>query len=81
MRQVGLQVEHLNVHQRVARGGDTMFQWADVWWRTFAPKLVGLSLLTQADCDELISDLDDIAKSETDFIFCPPVFELIGIRR
>lgn len=76
----GLRIVHLGVHQRIARGGDSMFAWPDTWWRTFAPKLVAKGVLAQRDCDELLADLTAARTSGTDFIHCPPVYELIAVR-
>ncbi|MEO6597752.1 MAG: methyltransferase domain-containing protein [Planctomycetota bacterium] len=78
MAEHGLQIVHLDVHQRIARGTDSMFAWPDTWWRTFAPKLVAMGRLEQADCDELLADLTVVRRSGTDFVQCPPVYELIG---
>lgn len=78
LKNQGMRVTHLDVHQRVARGGDTMFQWPDVWWRTYAPKLVQMGYLTQADQDELFRDLDEVRESDTDFVVCPSVFEIVA---
>ena len=80
LKQAGLRLEHLEVHQRIARGHDTMFQWAHTWWRNYAPKLVAMGLLDAADCQELLRDLDEARASDTDFIVLPPVFELIAVR-
>jgi ubiquinone/menaquinone biosynthesis C-methylase UbiE len=77
----GLRLVHLTVHQRIARGSDSMFAWPDTWWRTFAPKLVAMGKLAQRDCDELIADLTRARTSDGDFIQCPPVYELIGQKR
>jgi SAM-dependent methyltransferase len=74
----GLKLVHLAVHSRVARGSDTMFTWPDTWWRTFAPKLVGMGMLKQSDCDELIADLTRARTSASEFVQCPPVYELIA---
>jgi SAM-dependent methyltransferase len=76
----GFSLLHLGVHQRIARGTDSMFAWPDIWWRTFAPKLVERGLLAQRDCDELFADLTRARTSGTDFIHCPPVYELIAVR-
>ncbi len=76
----GLRILHFGVHQRIARGTDSMFAWPDTWWRTFAPKLVAMGQLAQRDCDELIADLTAARTSGTDFIHCPPVYELIAVR-
>ncbi|MBL8724407.1 MAG: methyltransferase domain-containing protein [Planctomycetes bacterium] len=77
----GLEVEHLQVHVRAARGTDAMFAWLDTWWRTFAPKLVAMGLLAQADCDELFGDLAEIQRDPTRFVQCPSVYELVARRR
>ncbi len=77
----GFTIEHLAVHQRLARGHDTMFQWVDVWWRIYAPKLVEMNLLSQADCDQLMLDLAAVRDSPTDFVMPPPVYELIAVKQ
>ncbi len=81
LHEAGFAVEHLEVHQRIARGGDTMFQWADVWWRIYAPKLVEMGFLAKADCDELFGDLTAMRRSATDFIVLPAVYEIIAVKR
>ncbi len=80
MEAAGLRVTHLHVHARVCRGSDTMFAWPYVWWHVYAPKLVEMGLLGAADRDELFRDLDEVRGSKTDFIQCPPVYEVIGVK-
>jgi len=76
----GFRVDHIGVHQRLARGRDSIFDWADIWWRTYTPKLVQMGHLTQADQDELFHDLAEIETSEADFIMLPPVFEVVATK-
>ena len=76
----GLHLDHVRAHVRVARGGESMFAWPDTWWRTFAPKLVAMGELEQADCDELLADLDRVGAGEG-FLQCPPVYEFVATRR
>lgn len=78
MEAAGLRVTRIEVHQRLARGNDSMFTWPDVWWRIYAPKLVDMGYLAQADCDQLIRDLDAVKASTSSFAVLPPVFEIIG---
>lgn len=80
LAEAGFEVTHIDVHTRIARGGDTMFLWPYVWWHTFAPKLVEKGLLMQGDCDALFADLEEIKASKTDFIQCPPVYEIIAVK-
>lgn len=77
----GFTADRLRQHQRIARGRDAMFAWPDTWWRTFAPKLVAMQLLTAADCAQLFADLDEIRHSETDWVQCPVVYEVIATKR
>ena len=77
--QHGLRLDELQVHTRVARGSDSMFAWVDSWWRTFAPKLVGMGLLAQRDCDDLVRDLEAV-RGGAGFVQCPPVYEFVATR-
>jgi len=77
----GLEVEHIAVHQRAARGADPMFAWPDSWWRTWAPKLVATGYLAQAECDGLLADLAAMASDRTRYILPPPVTEIIAVKR
>jgi SAM-dependent methyltransferase len=80
LEEAGMRVTAVRVHQRVARGSDSMFAWPDVWWRTYAPKLVAMGLLTRQDQDELFRDLDEARDSTSDYIVVPPVFEIIAVK-
>lgn len=75
----GLRLDEMHAHARVARGRDGMFAWPDSWWRTYAPKLVAMGELSQADCDELIRDLEAI-RTGFGFVQCPPVYEFVATR-
>jgi SAM-dependent methyltransferase len=80
MRENGMRVDHIAVHQRVARPADTMWQWVEVWWKIYAPKLVQMGLLAESDANELLADLADPQKRGVEFVVPPPVFEVIGVR-
>jgi SAM-dependent methyltransferase len=77
----GAEIVHLTAHQRTARGRDSMFAWPDTWWRTFAPKLVAKGLLAKSDCEQLLADLAAMRDSDTDFVHCPTVYEIIARKR
>jgi SAM-dependent methyltransferase len=88
LSQAGLEVAHMQVHQRIARGGlsstglrDPMLAWPLTWWRTYAPKLVDMGLITHELCARALADLDEIERDHTRFIVCPPVFEVIAVKR
>jgi len=77
----GFTVLQIDVHQRVARGCDSMFGWVDTWWHTFAPKLVTMGLLTAEHADELLRDLQSMRGDPHSFVQCPPVYEVLAERR
>lgn len=83
----GFVIEHLAVHQRLGRGSsapgerDSMFAWGQVWWQTFAPKLVAMGLLDQKDCVQLLADLEAAGRSDSDFISLPPVYEVVARKK
>jgi SAM-dependent methyltransferase len=79
LREAGLELVHLEVHQRIARPGDTMFHWATSWWRTYAPKLQKMGYVDELEVEELLRDLDAMTR-EDDFLVLPPVFEVISRR-
>lgn len=84
----GFDLIDIRVHQRIARGGqsadgrrDAMLAWPLTWWRTYAPKLAAMGLITQEQSKHA---LDDLARLENDphaFFVCPPVFELAARKR
>lgn len=84
----GFDLVDMRVHQRIARGGvsadgrrDPMIAWPTTWWRTFAPKLVTMGLITQTQCDKALEDLARVEDDATAFVVCPPVFELVARKR
>ncbi|MDP3275877.1 MAG: methyltransferase domain-containing protein [Deltaproteobacteria bacterium] len=77
----GFDVTHLQIHQRVCRGGDPVFSWPDSWWRVWAPKLVATGYLQQEVCDTLLAELTAMRSDRSRFLIPPPVTELIATRR
>ncbi|MCA8949093.1 MAG: methyltransferase domain-containing protein [Planctomycetes bacterium] len=77
----GFELTHLVCHQRVARGTDSMFAWIDTWWHTFAPKLVELGRLSSETCATLLAELAERRGDALAFAHCPPVYEVIAVRR
>jgi SAM-dependent methyltransferase len=77
LHDAGFELVHLDVHQRLARAGDTMWHWAASWWRSYGPKLVTLGYLSEGELREFESDFEAMAR-ETDFLVLPPVYELMA---
>lgn len=83
----GFDVTHFDVIQRTARspaslgGGDTMWHWADTFFRTFTPKLVDQGFLTKAECDACLGVWDRACNNPSAFVLLPSVIEIIAVRR
>jgi len=73
----GCRLIHLQTHARVARADDSMFHWPELWWQIYAPKLVAMGYLPQADCDELLQLMAQIGRDPHRFVHCPSVYEFI----
>ncbi len=86
----GFELTHLEMHARLARCGmsagsgpndvwnDPLMAWPMTWWRTYAPKLVQMGQLTQAECDQGLQELAVMERDPFAFVVCPPVYELIA---
>lgn len=78
---VGLELEHLGVHQRVARPGETMWEWPDSFWRSFVPRLVEAGFLTEGDRRDFETCWSQASRDRSSFMSLPPVFDVIAVRR
>lgn len=80
LHDAGMVLEHLTVHQRRARPGDTMWYWASTWWKSYTPKLVANGYVTADDERAFHADLGQMTV-ERDFLVLPPVFEVMARKK
>jgi len=73
----GFRIVDLNVVQRIARPGSTLWHWPNSFWQTFIPKLVETGFLTAADRDAFHAAWDQASNDPAAFVQLPPVYELI----
>jgi SAM-dependent methyltransferase len=76
----GFTIEHLDVNQRIARPGTTLWHWPNSFWQTFVPKLVETGFITADDMAAFDAAWTKAGENPASFILLPPVFELI-VRR
>jgi ubiquinone/menaquinone biosynthesis C-methylase UbiE len=81
LERAGFELEHLEVHQRHARPGETMWQWAATWWRNYVPRLLEMGEITKAECDAFNHDFDALERSTSGFVVMPPVWEVVARKR
>lgn len=75
---LGMSVRSVEAHQRIARPGESMFEWPETWWRTYTPKLVGMGLLSEQEAQETLDELTAMARESNDFWICPAVLEIVA---
>lgn len=80
-RRHGLELTHLAVDHRIARPGDSMWSWPDVFFRGYVPMLVSGGFMTKAEGDAWLAEWEARAKDPDTFMFLPPVFDIIGMKR
>jgi SAM-dependent methyltransferase len=73
----GFEIEHLEVVQRLARPGSTLWHWPNSFWHTFIPKLVETGFLTGEDMAAFYAAWDKASNDPSSFVQLPPVFELV----
>ena len=80
MRRAGLRVTHLEAHQRIARPGDTMWQWPATFWRNFVPQLIKLELLPAGFMGEWEREWAELERNPDAFCVLPVVYDVIGVK-
>lgn len=76
--QAGLRCTRLEVHQRLARPSDTMWQWPESFWKNYIPKLVDSGHLTSAEGEAFMKAWREATADPHAFMLLPPVFEFVA---
>ncbi len=76
----GFRIDHLDVVQRIARPGTTLWHWPNSFWQTFVPRLVESGFITPDERTAFDKAWDDAGRDPASFIMLPPVFELVVTR-
>jgi hypothetical protein len=77
----GFVVEHMNVIQRMARPGETMWHWPQTFFEIFTPKLVQAGFIEEADRVAALEAWREASANPSAFVLLPPVFELIAVKK
>ena len=77
----GFEVTDLNVVQRIARPGETMWHWPSTFWQTFLPRLLADGFITADDKAAFLEAWDEASRDPGSFVQLPPVYELIVTKK
>ena len=81
LRETGFEVREFEVVQRLARPGNQIWNWPDIFWPSFIPRVVEAGYLTRAEADAFMAAWRSASASPDSFLLLPPVFEAIGVKR
>lgn len=73
----GFEIEYMDVVQRIARPGTTLWHWPATFWSSFVPRLVETGFLTQGDRQAFEATWAEASGDPSVFVQLPPVYELV----
>lgn len=76
----GMTLNRLEVDQRIARSGDSMWAWPDTFWRNYIPRLVQSGHLSASEGEAFMRSWHRASNDPHAFMLLPPVFEFIARR-
>ncbi len=76
----GFRLEHMDVVQRMARPGSSLWHWPNSFWQTFLPRLVETGFITVEDREAFEKTWAEASNDPAAFVQLPPVYELIAVK-
>lgn len=76
----GFRIEHLQVRQRIARPGSTLWHWPDSYFNNYVPRMVETGFLTAAERDEFMALWKSTSEDPNAFMTLPAVYDLVAAR-
>jgi len=77
----GLEVRHVKNVVRTARPGSSLWRWPDLFFSTYAPKLVEMGLLTPDERDAFLREWRERSNDPDAFFSTPPNYAIVGVKR
>jgi len=76
----GFEISLIKPINRVSRPGERLWNWAEVFHKSYVPKIVEMNLLTQSEADAFWRDWNAAAKNPNAFFYTPPIFGIISVK-
>lgn len=80
LRESGFEVREFEVVQRIARPGNQIWNWPDIFWPSFIPRVAEAGYLTTVEAEAFMHAWRAASESPDSFLLLPPVFEAIGVK-
>jgi SAM-dependent methyltransferase len=81
LRERGFEIESFTVDQRIARPGEPMWAWPDVFWVNYVPRLVASGQLSRSDAEAFTREWEAASRNPDTFFALPAVYEIIAVKR
>ena len=81
LREQGFEMVDFRVCQRIARPGEPMWTWPDIFWPNYIPRVVGDGCLTPEQGEAFMDAWRRASENPDGFILLPPVFDAIARKR
>lgn len=76
----GFEVREIQPILRAARPGDPLWQWPATFFHIYAPRLVQMGFLKEAEQADFERDWAERTRDPSSFFVTPPVFDIIGVK-
>ncbi len=76
----GFTIEHLAVHQRIARPGTTLWHWPQSFWDSFVPRLCDMGFISLEQRKAFEAAWSQASNDPGAYIVLPPVFDLVVVK-
>ena len=80
-RRHGLVVEHIGLNERVARPGFPIWHWPDKFWANYLPRLVEMGHISAQERAEFETAWAEASSDPDAFMFLPPLYDVIAVKR
>lgn len=74
----GFKIKHLEPRAKFARPHEALWQWPDSFYKSFLPRLVKSSYLSQSQVDNFFSEWTEAQKTPGSFFVAPTVINIIA---
>lgn len=74
-------IETIKPINRVAHAGSRIWKWVELFNQSFMPKLVESELLSEEEASEIRRDWMQLNQEPAAFLYAPPMFGIIGIKK
>lgn len=78
LEKTGFRVRHLEPVLHAIRPGDSLWDWPEMFFESFLPRLIAKSYVTHAQADAFLRDFEDARKTPGHFVLAPSLVNIVA---